>query len=97
MGCNRITAIKKISILPRAELLTAGQILKDDYRILTNICFVKLFASAPQKDFFFTATSIVSPQKAVTVRLLNVGEETKIIYRGTVIGQMSEVRVVELS
>lgn len=36
-------------------------------------------------------------QETVTVRLLNVGKETKIIYPGTVFGQLSEVKVVELS
>lgn len=36
-------------------------------------------------------------QETVTVRLLNVGKETKIIYSGTVLRQLSEVKVVELS
>lgn len=50
-----------------------------------------------QKKVFITARTIVSPQETVAVRLLKLGEETKFIYTGTVIGQLSEVKVVELS
>lgn len=50
-----------------------------------------------QKKVFITARTIVSPQETVAVRLLKLGEKTKFIYTGTVIGQLSEVKVVELS
>lgn len=67
----------------------------NDSRIPTNTCLIEPFAPGPPKEGFVTARTIVSPQETVTVRLLNVGEETKIIYPGTVIGQLSEVKLVE--
>lgn len=96
IDCNRITTIKTVSIPPRAELLTVGQVLNDS-RIPTNTSLIELFAPGPPKEGFVTARTIVSPLETVTVRLLNVGEETNIIYPGTVIGQLSEVKLVESS
>lgn len=96
IDCNRITTIKTVSIPSRAELLTVGQVLNDS-RIPTNTCLIEPFAPGPTKEGFVTARTIVSPQETVTVRLLNVGEETNIIYPGTVIGQLSEVKLVESS
>lgn len=91
IDCNRLTTIKTVSIPPRAELLTVGQVLNDS-RIPTNTCLIEPFAPGPPKEGFVTARTIVFPQETVTVRLLNVGEETKIIY-----GQLSEVKLVESS
>lgn len=97
IGCNRITSIKTVSIPPRAEILIVGQVLQDDNRIPTSTCLVEPFASGTPTEGFVTARTIVSPQETFAVRLLNVGEETKIIYQGTVIGQLSEVKVVASS
>lgn len=91
IGCNRITTIKTV----RAKILTVGQVLKDDNRIPTNTYFGRTLYTRATKRNFFTARTIVSPQETVTVRQLNVGEEAKIIYRGTVIRLLSEVKVVE--
>lgn len=96
-GYIGITAIKTVSIPPRAEILTDGQVLKDDNRIPTSTCLVEPFASGTPKEGFVTARTIVSPQETVAARLLNVGKEAKIIYPGTDIGQLSEVKVVESS
>lgn len=60
-----------------------------------NTYLVEPFASGSPKEGFVTARTIVYLQETVTVRL--VGKETKIIYPGTVFGQLSEVKVVELS
>lgn len=88
--------IKTINLPSRAEILTHGNVLQDDIRIPVNTCLVDPLASEPPKGFI-TARTIVSPQETVTVRLLHVGEEDKIIYPGTLIGQLSEVKVVESS
>lgn len=59
IGCNRITAIKTVSIPPGAELLTVGKVLKDDYCIPMNTYLVEPFALGPQKEGFVTARTIV--------------------------------------
>lgn len=55
------------------------------------LVLVEPFIPGPPKEGFVTDKTIVSLQETVTVRLLNVGEETKIIYPGTIIVQLSEI------
>lgn len=57
------------------------------------------YASGPPKVSFFSPLGLFFHQKRQLLfdYILNVGEETKIIYPGTVIGQLSEVKDVESS
>lgn len=55
IGYNRITAIKIVSIPPRAELLTVEQVLKDDNHIPMNTCSAEPFASELPTEGFVIA------------------------------------------
>lgn len=57
------------------------------------------YASGPPKVSFFSPLGLFFHQKRQLLfdYILNVGEETKIIYPGTVIGQLSEVKDDESS
>lgn len=48
IGYNRTTSMKTVSIPPRAEILSVGQVLKDDNLIPTSTCLVEPFASGTQ-------------------------------------------------
>lgn len=67
--------------------------------LAANGIMTEPYASGPPKVSFFSPPGLFFHQKRQLLfdNILNVGEETKIIYPGTVIGQLSEVKDDESS
>ncbi|XP_062599620.1 uncharacterized protein LOC134261188 [Saccostrea cucullata] len=95
IGCNRITATDILSIPPRSEIIAQGQVLKDGKHVPRKTFLVEPFVSDIPREGYITARTLVLPQETVPVRLFNVGEESRVIYPGTVTGQLKNFKPLD--
>ena len=91
IGCNIVSLVETVSISPRHEMLTCGQI--NDYcHDIKGIGIME-----PSDNLYKVGNAVVgrilaTANENVPVRLMNPSNEEMVVYKGTVVGQFEQVK-----
>lgn len=91
MGCYRVSLVETVSIPPRHEMLTCGQI--NDYcHDIKGTGIIEPSDTFHKVDNAVVGRILATANENVPVRLMNPSNEVMVIYKGTVVGQFEQVK-----
>ena len=91
-GCFRVISTDTTSIPPQSEVLIKGKVCtKDSLQLQLQDSLLEPNESFIRKTDTFIGRSLVSAQEIVPVRILNLSDDTKVVYKGTYLADISPV------
>ena len=91
IGCYRVSLAETVSVPPRHEMLTCGQI--NDYcHDIKGIGIIEPSDTFQKAGKAMVGRILATANENVPVRLMNPSNEELILYKGTVVGQFEEVK-----
>ena len=91
-GCFRVISTDTTSIPPQSEVLIKGKVCtKDNLQLQLQDSLLEPNESFIRKTDTFIGRSLVSAQEVVPVRILNLSDDTKVVYKGTYLADISPV------
>ena len=91
-GCFRVISTDTTSIPPQSEVLIKGKVCtKDSLQLQLQDSLLEPNESFIRKTDTFIGRSLVSAQEVVPVRILNLSDDTKMVYKGTYLADISPV------
>ena len=95
LGCYRICASETVNMPPNSELIVTGKICVPTNRKLRKFeGLIEPSENSKNSEKPLTARCLVQTEEFVPVRLMNLSSESKVIYIGTTIAQISEISEV---
>ena len=91
-GCFRVISTDTTSIPPQSEVLIKGKVCtKDNLQLQLQDSLLEPNESFIRKTDTFIGRSLVSAQEVVPVRILNLSDDTKVVYKGTYLADINPV------
>ncbi|KAK3090718.1 hypothetical protein FSP39_014054 [Pinctada imbricata] len=98
VGCFRITSCQTVSIPPRSEMVIQGKIDKQPNETLPLVGIIEPSVKSLTNSRPLTARVLVATDDTgkIPVRLLNIEDTSKVVYKDTDIGQLESAEEVQV-
>lgn len=95
IGCYRVTDNEQLNLPPRTETVTLGHVDIPDYNscnpFLEQTHLIEPVEKFKGEDQLLLGRTLINADKLVTIRLLNLSDDIKQIYPGTIVGRMNSI------
>ncbi|XP_056006949.1 uncharacterized protein LOC130050723 [Ostrea edulis] len=88
----KVAIVHRVTVPPRSELMVEGQICTgSDGGLPTQAGLIEPSENFQKSGSCFLAKTLVRRQNTVPLRIMNISEDSKTIYPGTVVGKLSAI------